>query len=70
MSLTASDQSTTPGDHKVVKQCYLFLCCHDEKKWALILKGASEKSLNLHFDRHTPSNERFIKAIEQSLAVR
>jgi hypothetical protein len=45
MSLTASDQSTRPGDHKVVKQCYLFLCCHDEEKWALIRKGASEEPL-------------------------
>jgi hypothetical protein len=49
MSLTASDQSTTPGDHKVVKQCYLFVCCHDEEKWALIWKGASEKSLKPAF---------------------
>jgi hypothetical protein len=45
MSITASDQSTRSGDHKVVKQCYLFLCCHDEEMWALIWKGASEKSL-------------------------
>jgi hypothetical protein len=45
MSLTASDQSTTPGDHKVVKECYLFLFCHDEEKWALIWKSASENSL-------------------------